>query len=348
MRIYLLWAVFLISMMTFGYYSPLWAREALSSENKGSIRIEFETKYQAWKEYISQSGLRFLSRAKPPLSSIPEYQEIIDLGVPALPYIIEKIEQDRIDGRKLFRAVEEIAKVKIRGKYDKDKKVVVFPDFPNVKAGESVYVYWWKEGRACAAQQSEKFYQEWKELNQEGKEAEAKAKYQRMIDSGVAALPYMLEKVKQGDVELVPAISVLTDNKVKKDAKQSECLEWWEKNKEKWLIPFPNKQPTANAGPDQNVTSGDVVQLDGSASSDPDKDELAYKWMQIAGPSVTLSDDTAVKPVFTAPAVEQETVLTFQLIVNDGSSKKSASPSCESGQSEPDTVGITVKPKAAS
>jgi len=77
----------------------------------------------------------------------------------------------------------------------------------------------------------------------------------------------------------------------------------------------PNTQPVANAGDDQNVASQAFVTLDGSGSSDADNDTLTYKWTQTDGPAVTLSDDTAQKPTFNAPA--GPTSLTFQLKVSD-------------------------------
>jgi LmbE family N-acetylglucosaminyl deacetylase/mannose/fructose/N-acetylgalactosamine-specific phosphotransferase system component IIB len=91
----------------------------------------------------------------------------------------------------------------------------------------------------------------------------------------------------------------------------------------------PPNAPTANAGPDQSVTAGASVQLDGSGSTDPGGNP-SYQWTQTAGPSVTLSSSTTVKPTFTAPSTAA--TLTFQLTVTDGS------------QSSQDTVNITVSP----
>jgi len=155
----------------------------------------------------------------------------------------------------------------------------------------------------------------------------------------------MVDKIKMGDTELIEVVSELTAGKVKHNATAEECLDWWEKNKEDWLIPFPNKRPIVNAGKDQTVSSGDTVQLDASASTDEDKDTLSYQWKQIVGPTVDLSDGKAVQPIFTAPKVDKETVLVFELVVNDGSPKKEVHPACQSGQSKPATVKITIKPK---
>lgn len=77
-----------------------------------------------------------------------------------------------------------------------------------------------------------------------------------------------------------------------------------------------NHAPVASAA-DQTVTGPATVTLDGSASIDPDGDALTYKWTQISGPSVTLTNSTKAKATFSVGAVTSNQTLAFRLTVTD-------------------------------
>jgi hypothetical protein len=94
-----------------------------------------------------------------------------------------------------------------------------------------------------------------------------------------------------------------------------------------------NHAPLADAGADQTKSEGGLVQLDGSASRDPDGDLLSFHWTQILGSPAVLSDPTTAAPSFTAPPVGPGgELLVFQLVVGDGPA-----------QSPADQVAITVQ-----
>ncbi len=94
-----------------------------------------------------------------------------------------------------------------------------------------------------------------------------------------------------------------------------------------------NTAPNAHAGPDQSVTTGALVQLDGSGSSDANGDPLAFAWSFVARPAgstALLAADNTSMPSFTADVPGQFVV---QLIVNDGTVDSAS-----------DTVVVTTTP----
>jgi PKD domain len=92
-----------------------------------------------------------------------------------------------------------------------------------------------------------------------------------------------------------------------------------------------NDQPHADAGGDQTVNEGEWVTLDGDGSYDPDGEQLDYSWTQTSGPNVDLENDDEEEANFRAPAVNDDTSLTFELRVED-----------ESGRSDEDSVTVNV------
>jgi len=98
-----------------------------------------------------------------------------------------------------------------------------------------------------------------------------------------------------------------------------------------------NALPSADAGPDQTVSSLDVVTLDGSASTDSDGTIAGYAWTQTTGTAVTLDETVPAMPTFTAPNVGGDEILTFELVVTDNDGAASLA----------DSVIITINPTLA-
>jgi hypothetical protein len=83
-----------------------------------------------------------------------------------------------------------------------------------------------------------------------------------------------------------------------------------------------NRPPVAAATVSPNpADEGVTVTLDGSPSTDPDGDLLAYSWTQVGGsPSVSISGSSSALATFVAPNVPYPVgaSLTFRLTVSDG------------------------------
>jgi len=86
-----------------------------------------------------------------------------------------------------------------------------------------------------------------------------------------------------------------------------------------------NLPPIANAGLDKSVLVGTTVNLNGSASYDPNGDLLTYSWSIITKPNgsnASLNSSTLATPSFTADALG---IYLLSLTVNDGKSTSSTS-----------------------
>lgn len=84
------------------------------------------------------------------------------------------------------------------------------------------------------------------------------------------------------------------------------------------VITVNNQLPIANAGTTQNVQTLETVNLDGSASADPDGSISSYAWTQTGGATVALSDTTIASPSFTAPASAGYLIFSLEVTDNVG------------------------------
>jgi hypothetical protein len=120
--------------------------------------------------------------------------------------------------------------------------------------------------------------------------------------------------------------------------------------------PLPqNQPPVANAGPDQTIRLGQILQLDGNGSSDPNGDPLVYRWTLVSAPTgpAAFMQTNGSRLTFQA---QTPGTYTLQLIVNDGvvdsapdqvtlivSDTANAVPVANAGPDQTVTLGTTVQ-----
>ncbi len=98
-----------------------------------------------------------------------------------------------------------------------------------------------------------------------------------------------------------------------------------------FVTPAYERDPVADAGPDQHVEPGQLVMLGSSGSHVPGGSIESYSWSQISGPTVDLASADSANPEFTAPDFSEPTALEFELVVTSSA-----------GRSAEDQVSITV------
>jgi hypothetical protein len=92
------------------------------------------------------------------------------------------------------------------------------------------------------------------------------------------------------------------------------------------------ESPIADAGDDQRVALGDGVTLNASRSQDPNDAIVSYRWIQVEGPTVTLSAADRVQATFVpTPTLIGESLM-FQVTVTDSG-----------GLEDTDSVEVTVE-----
>ncbi len=79
-----------------------------------------------------------------------------------------------------------------------------------------------------------------------------------------------------------------------------------------------NTAPSVDAGTDQQVAEGSTVTLNGTATDPDTEDSLEYTWSHSSALTITLDDQNAENPEFTAPNVASDTAVEFTLTVSDG------------------------------
>lgn len=255
---------------------------ARASASNAELREVFEQKYEAWKAWVKDHGMLSV------LAANQSFEDIVALGVPALPYLVEKIEENPEDFH-LEWAVRRISKKR----FEK-------AEWPDGRVGDSISaakmcVEWWKRGRHDSGEEFHQLSGRWKQLRSEGEREKAQETYEMLINLGIAVLPYLAANV-ENEPELTPAILRLTGDQLPPNATPAQCKQWWEKNRFKWELPktSDDSQRGQSEDPEEEVWGspfeGAAISLRPSATQYKlgQRIELELRYRNVSEKEVTL------------------------------------------------------------
>jgi hypothetical protein len=200
---------------------------SLAAAEEKEMGRAFEDLWKRWKERVFRD---LTESSGPGLYSCDEFKDIVALGPRAVPAIIHKM--DAGEDPLAFQLRVALARI-TKKRFDRQKMRKIRTNEERTR----VWVQWWRNAEKETAPQFRKLFLQWKELKAQGRPKEAAQVFVRMRDMGIIVLPLMVKKVEQGESDFIAAISELSDGKLAKNARASECLDWWKKNRQKWLLP---------------------------------------------------------------------------------------------------------------
>jgi len=246
------------------------------SEGPADLKATFERRYAAWK--LAAREPNELLRSSIPAEK--EFREIIALGIPALPLIIDQIERGEEGDFFLGAAVLEIT-----------RKGFAREECPAGAYGDShtaakLYVKWWREGRGETPRLFAERYAAWRKYKELGRNEVMAEEERVLLFLGLDALPLMMEKIAAGDDDLLAIVNKLTKKALGDAPTRKSALAWWAANKPYWTLPpseprasvpqsatasapstLPAGAPAAGAATDTSATSEIALSVTADAES---------------------------------------------------------------------------------
>jgi len=224
------------------------------------LRPEFDRRYSAWTQ--RQMTTEDLLRGDPLLSQsgARTYWHLMDLGLPALPLIMEKMDAGDLW---LARGANRMIKRRFHVSEYADRA-----DLGDAWTIARMLIAWWQQGRAGTENRFRELRARWRELKSPEKTpvwtsrthvndrgylytlrtafTPAGEVYDGLQCLGIAVLPHIVETLKEGEADFLPIALELTDGAgglgdPTRPPEVAAFLEWWEANKQDWLIPWPEE-----------------------------------------------------------------------------------------------------------
>jgi len=190
----------------------------------------FYQKYQEWMQYRRSPEVQWMSHWNS--HDLQLAQNIIDLGLPAVPIILEAMRNEYDTdhySHELGYVLEEITRVQ-------------FHNSPSLKfayptADAVLWEMWYRHSKKYTETEFSILIASRRGFDHQ-KNPELLAEVDRRITNiGVFVLPYLIEEISKGEVGLIAIVSELSNEAIPATASAAECLTWWEQNKIRFAKP---------------------------------------------------------------------------------------------------------------
>lgn len=224
--------------------------------DEAALRAEFERRYRAWREYADRPEIRIRSDERARTDNAA-YAAIVALGPRAAPLVLEKLPESRFLGAALERMTARRLSPGERSEAASREGAV------------AVWRRWWGEGRRSAPERFAAAYREWREARRRGErllrseeavlDADGRLREERgetalgrafegMRAPGIDALPWIADRIRAGDADLLPLFGDLTGGLGATGVGSREdrvrfSIEWWDANRPDWTLPDPPPAP---------------------------------------------------------------------------------------------------------
>jgi hypothetical protein len=160
-------------------------------------------------------------------------KEIAGMGMRGLPYAIEMFKNGD------YRLSQTVRNVLLKKQFELNELPKGYKGSDEDYA--KLILKWWPNGKKDTQDKFTKYYGQYVELKKQKNESKANEELNSIRNLGVAALPFLIEKIQNGDTDLIPmVVQFTTRRELPLNATQAQVLAWWEKDKQNWLVPFPD------------------------------------------------------------------------------------------------------------
>lgn len=228
--------VVIVACLQTAWSSFAWAEESKSAS--------FQEAYSNWTAYLANMPVEVMVKSSLPSDIYYDnepFRRILDLGVSAVPDIIQALENDR----RLVEALQEITKWKyniVRTGETPKAYTWTVSEIPAIRGTNgppdrvAVWKYWWQKERFKTGEHFNELYEAWNMATKAGEYEKADLLRQKITNLGIPVLPYLIEAAKT-QPEWLLAIRQLTKDALPEDISGAECETWWEENRIKYDLP---------------------------------------------------------------------------------------------------------------